>query len=170
MKLVIKCAILALIAIQCSPLSGQEILKGTHKTLKSDSGEKYTGQNFGEKIHHKSIVGIDDVMMKLQKEEEVKATMKAPVSEVCQVKGCWMTLGRKGEMVVKFKDYGFFVPKDISGREVIVEGTAYREVTPVEELRHYAEDAGKSKEEIAAITEAKEELKFMATGVLVLDK
>jgi hypothetical protein len=39
----------------------------------------------------------------------------------------------------------------------------------VEELKHLAEDAGKSKEEIEAITEPKEELKFLATGVLLLD-
>ena len=72
-------------------------------------------------------------------------------------------------MMVRFKDYGFFVPKDIAGRKVIITGKAYREVTPIEELRHYAEDAGKSKEEIAAITESKEELKFLATGVVLLD-
>ena len=71
--------------------------------------------------------------------------------------------------MVKFYDYGFFVPKDISGKEVIVEGKAFKEVTPFDELRHYAEDAGKSADEIAAITEPKAEWKFEATGVLVLD-
>ncbi|MEN0048567.1 MAG: DUF4920 domain-containing protein, partial [Bacteroidota bacterium] len=70
----------------------------------------------------------------------------------------------------KFKDYGFFVPKDISGRQVIMEGYAYREVTPVEELRHYAKDDGMSEEEIAAITEPEEEFKFMASGVILLEE
>ena len=49
-----------------------------------------------------------------------------------------------------------------------MEGKAFREVTTVEELRHYAEDEGASQEEINAITEPTEELKFMANGVLVL--
>jgi len=71
--------------------------------------------------------------------------------------------------MVKFKDYGFFVPKDIAGQEVIMEGKAYREVTAVDELRHLAQDAGKPQEEIEKITEPKVELKFMASGVLLLD-
>ncbi len=49
-------------------------------------------------------------------------------------------------------------------------GYAFRDVTPVDELRHYAEDAGKSKEEIAAITQPKEEMKFLASGVILLDE
>ena len=59
------------------------------------------------------------------------------------------------------------MPRDISGKKVIIQGVAYRELTPVEELKHYALDAGKSKEEIAAITEPREEVRFMAKGVLV---
>ena len=70
---------------------------------------------------------------------------------------------------VKFKDYGFFMPKDISGREVVMHGKAFFRVTPVEELRHYAEDAGKSADEIAQITEAKRELSFLADGVILVD-
>jgi hypothetical protein len=41
------------------------------------------------------------------------------------------------------------------------------DTTTVAQLRHYAEDAGKSKEEIAKITEPKIELTFMADGVIV---
>jgi hypothetical protein len=41
-------------------------------------------------------------------------------------------------------------------------------VTPVKELQHYAEDAGKSKEEIAKITEPKKEIVMNAKGILVL--
>jgi len=51
-----------------------------------------------------------------------------------------------------------------------MEGHAFKETTPVEELRHYAEDAGKPQEEIEAITEPKEEVKFLASGVLLLEE
>jgi Domain of unknown function (DUF4920) len=70
---------------------------------------------------------------------------------------------------VQFKDYGFFMPKDISGRKVVMQGYAFKALTPVDELKHYAEDEGKLKEEIEAITEPKEEIKFLASGVLLLD-
>ena len=104
--------------------------------------------------------------------EKVNVKVVGTVDAVCQMKGCWMNITEvdKPEMMVKFKDYGFFVPKDIAGRKVVMQGYAYREVTPVDELRHYAEDAGKSKEEIEKITQPKEELKFMASGVLLLDE
>ena len=52
----------------------------------------------------------------------------------------------------------------------MIEGVAYKEETSVDELKHYAEDAGKTAEEIAAITEPVSEKKFMATGVVLLDK
>ena len=59
------------------------------------------------------------------------------------------------------------MPLDSKDREVIVEGKAFVKITPVEELKHYAEDAGKSLEEIAKITEPKTEFAFEADGVLM---
>jgi hypothetical protein len=102
--------------------------------------------------------------------DTLQTTLQGKVNEVCQAKGCWMTIatGNGEEMMVKFKDYGFFMPKDISGREVVMHGMAYYQITPVDELRHYAEDAGKSAEEIAEITEPKKELRFLADGVKLL--
>jgi len=70
-------------------------------------------------------------------------------------------------MRITFRDYGFFVPKDASGKEVIIQGIAKKEVTSVEELRHYAEDAGESEEAIAAITEPEENIVFVADGVII---
>ena len=53
----------------------------------------------------------------------------------------------------RFKDYGFFMPTDAAGKEVIVDGKAFVNEVSVADLKHYAEDAGKSPEEIAKITE-----------------
>lgn len=101
--------------------------------------------------------------------DSIETKVYGTVESVCQNKGCWMNItGADGEeMFVRFKDYGFFVPMDISGKKVIMEGKAFRELVAVDELRHYAEDEGKSAEEIAAITEPKEEFRFEATGVIV---
>ncbi|WP_248723628.1 DUF4920 domain-containing protein [Seonamhaeicola sp. ML3] len=101
--------------------------------------------------------------------DSINSKMIATVTDVCQAKGCWMTLqlGEGKEAMVKFKDYGFFVPKDIKGKQVIVNGKAFVNEVPVDELKHYAEDAGKSKQEIAAITESKKTFSFEADGVLV---
>lgn len=116
---------------------------------------------------------LADVIKQLDTQDSMNVVVKAKVREVCQAKGCWMSLvdsqgDTEEELFVKFLDYAFFVPKDIAGREVLIEGVAYKEETSVDELRHYAEDANKSAEEIAAITEPSIEKKFMATGVVLM--
>ena len=73
-----------------------------------------------------------------------------------------------GDIMVKFRDYGFFVPFDIPGSEVVLEGTAQIETISVDDLKHYAEDDGKSAEEIAKITEPETQIVFVADGVLPL--
>ena len=129
---------------------------------------------YGAGIKNEKHIDYKTLMTEISSKDTVQTTLLATVNEVCQAKGCWMTLNdaQAGdvELMVRFKDYGFFVPKDIGGRQVIVEGKAFKSITPVEELRHYAEDAGKSKEEIERITEPEETISFEATGVKVLDK
>jgi hypothetical protein len=132
------------------------------------------GDIFGEGVAHPDkAVGFTEVMQQLDQADSVQVVLKGKVTEVCQAKGCWMNIvdpvsGSEEAMFVQFKDYGFFVPKDIAGREVLLEGKAYKEETSVEELRHYAEDAGQSEEEIAQITEPVMEKKFLASGVVLL--
>ena len=77
-----------------------------------------------------------------------------------------VSLGEK-ESMVRFKDYGFFVPKDIVGQQAIIEGIAFIEEVSVNALRHYAEDDGKSAKEIAMITESEKTLAIVSTGVLL---
>ena len=132
------------------------------------SGKQY----FGEKITADGSISYAEMVSQMAGKDSLAVKVKGRVAEVCQMKGCWMNIVEEGkeDMFVKFKDYGFFMPLDISGKEVIMEGYAFRETTSVEELQHYAEDEGKSAEEIAAITTPQEELKFMASGVILLNE
>lgn len=131
------------------------------------------GKHFGEKISAEGAMAYNDLLLKMEGTDTLAAKVKGTVSKVCQVKGCWMTIQpddpNKEAMMVQFKDYGFFMPKDIAGRAVVMDGYAYRAVTSVEDLKHYAEDEGLPQEEIDKITEPKEELKFLASGVVLLD-
>jgi hypothetical protein len=133
------------------------------------AGYAQAQQHFGKKISEKGAVAAAALPDHMGAKEVVKTKVSGTVESVCQAKGCWMKVKMdNGEsMRVTFKDYGFFVPKDIAGKTVVFEGEAKKSVTPVAELRHYAEDAGKSKEEIAKITEPKHELAFVADGVIV---
>lgn len=132
-----------------------------------------TGEDeFGAGVKNEASMDIASLVNQLAEKDTIETTLLATVDEVCQKKGCWMTLHDQAggeEMMVRFKDYGFFVPKDIGGRQVLVEGKAFLSMTSVEDLKHYAEDAGKSEEEINQITEPRKELSFEATGVKLLD-
>lgn len=56
----------------------------------------------------------------------------------------------------------------MNGKTIVAEGEVTLKETSVEMLKHYAQDAGKSKEEIAAIKEPKKEIIMQAKGILVL--
>lgn len=101
--------------------------------------------------------------------DTINSKMTATVEEVCQAKGCWMKLKLDdGEQVmVKFKDYGFFMPIDITGKEVIVNGIAFVDEMSVDDQKHYAQDGGESTDVIDAITEPKKTYSFEADGVLL---
>ncbi|MBT8195608.1 MAG: DUF4920 domain-containing protein [Bacteroidia bacterium] len=126
--------------------------------------------SFGEKITAEGAVTPADLLAAMEDKSEIeKIKVTGEVSAVCKKKGCWMkmNMGDADDMRITFKDYGFFVPLDCDGKTAIMEGKAFIQETSVDDLRHYAEDAGKSKEEIAAITEPLRELTFEATGVII---
>ena len=134
--------------------------------------EEIAYASFGDKINDRNIMSTKQLTEKYKSMnvgDTVTVKTTAKVINVCQAKGCWMTLDLANgeEAMVKFKDYGFFMPKDIAGKDVIINGKAYVNEVPVDEQRHYAEDAGKSAEEIAAITEPKKTYSFEADGVLI---
>ncbi|WP_233268881.1 DUF4920 domain-containing protein [Mucilaginibacter lacusdianchii] len=93
------------------------------------------------------------------------------VVEVCKKKGCFMKLKQAdgNHVMVRFTDYAFFMPQNIVGKKVVVEGTAKSSETSVERLRHYAADVGKSETEIAKINQPKKDIQIMADGVLVME-
>jgi Domain of unknown function (DUF4920) len=130
-------------------------------------------QHFGAAITAKNAIPYDELVMKMQKADSLNAKVTGKISAVCQKKGCWMTMvsDKPGqpEMRVTFKDYAFFMPKDLAGKKVIIDGFSLVETTSVDELRHYAQDAGKSKAEIEKINTPLRELTFEAAGVIILN-
>jgi hypothetical protein len=127
---------------------------------------------FGEEVTIEKVTSTDELFAALGENDTVKdIVVSGKINKCCQKKGCWMKvdLGDKKEVFVKFKDYGFFMPLDCSGSTAIMQGMAYADTVSVDDLKHYAEDAGKSEEEIAAITEPEVKYSFMASGVILKD-
>jgi hypothetical protein len=123
----------------------------------------------GKKITEKGAVPATELAAKMGDKTSIPVKVEGTVESVCKMKGCWMKVntGDGQTMRVMFKDYAFFVPKDIEGKTVVIEGVAETTTTSVDKLRHYAKDGGKSKEEIEKITEPEKAITFMADGVIV---
>ena len=129
----------------------------------NSQSESFT--SYGAEIEAKDPIAVSEFLNEVS-ESETSYKVKGTIEEVCQMKGCWMTLRNEqgANIRVTFKDYGFFVPKDISGREVIIAGVANKEVLSEDIARHYAEDGGQEYNE-----SMRNAITFVAEGVLVKD-
>ncbi|TAN85397.1 MAG: DUF4920 domain-containing protein [Gallionella sp.] len=124
---------------------------------------------YGEKATAEGAIPASSITSKMKGLDSLAVKITGTITGVCQKKGCWLMvdIGEGKMMRVKFKDYAFFVPKDISGKTVVLDGYAYNSTTSVAQLRHFAQDAGKSKAEIEKITEPEVSLNYEARSVIV---
>lgn len=160
--------------VACKNDTKQQDAAEVAKKEATERADAITYKPFGKEIIANDAIASRSMIAHykdLKSGDSIPAKVTLKVKEVCQAKGCWMTadLGNGNEVMVKFKDYGFFMPKDIAGQMVIVNGMAYVKEVPVDEQRHYAEDKGATKEEIEKITEPKRTYSFEADGVLLVD-
>lgn len=119
--------------------------------------------SYGEILSKDEALSVADFIAQVNHEKH-DFKVRGVVEDVCQMKGCWVTLRNDQNLLirVKFKDYGFFVPKDISGSEIIMEGVGSLVQLKEEDARHYADDAGK-----AYHPSQRKEISFIASGLLV---
>lgn len=128
-----------------------------------------SGVVYGEVKDKGEMVSIDKLESSL-KENKYNGKVTGKVVEVCQAMGCWVKLQKTdgSTILVKAKDHGFTMPKDIVGKNVIVEGEANATEISEKMRKHYAQDAGKSKDEIEKIKGSSKELTISANGVKVI--
>ena len=157
------------LAVACSP---QKQEATDSEVVEEPVAEvKLTG-NFGAEISGNEAISTVDLLAALEDSDSVAVKVESEILKTCAIKGCWMNLALTDDehMRVTFKDYGFFVPKEgVEGKTAIIEGYAQKVTTDVETLKHFAKDEGKSQQEIDAITEPKDEITFVASGVIIQD-
>lgn len=140
------------------------------------AGNALTGDVYGGGVASNAeskAITVEKLGKKLKKDNKKveNVAVKGKVTDVCDKKGCWLTIQTEdnSQFFVKMKDYAFFVPTALKGKNVVLEGTAERKVTSIDEQKHYAEDAKKPQAEIDAITAPKEEIRFVANGIKVVN-
>ncbi len=127
------------------------------------------GVTYGAGTTADGAINVND-LDKNVKDNKFEGKVSGKIIEVCQEKGCWMKLEKaNGEaLMIKFKDYGYFMPQNIVGKEVVLDGELIIKEVSVKQQQHYAKDAGKSEAEIKKIKKVKKEQQFVAKGVLVV--
>lgn len=134
------------------------------------AGDAKPGDWYGSKVSSKNAIDIKKIPAQLEKTDSFHTKVKAKVLDVCPKKGCWLKLAvdENTTAFVKMKDYAFFLPTSAIGKTIVLDGEVKLVTTSVDELKHYAEDAKKSQAEIDAITEPKQEIRFLATGITIV--
>jgi len=140
---------------------------------KVESSQQRTSEKFyGDKFIVNNLLDEQQVwqnFVTMPLSDSLNIQFKTTVKEVCKVKGCWMIveLPEGEQAMVRFKDYGFFMPVDIVDKKIVLNGLAFVEEMSVDDQRHYAGDAGESAVKINQIKTPKRTFSFEATGVLV---
>ncbi len=130
------------------------------------------GAQYGKAITKEGAILVQELEAKLTTDSAYTGKVEGQVVEVCKKKGCFIRVKRDGEgdpILVRFTDYGFFMPQDIVGRTVVLEGQAKVKEISIARQQHFAEDAGKDAEEIAKITEPKVDINIIADGIVVVN-
>jgi hypothetical protein len=139
----------------------------TSANAQSNDGKAY-GTSFNTEAAM-STARIPVLLKDKDKVEDVK--ISGYVSKVCQKEGCWMVMrtekNTNDDVMVRMKDHAFVIPKDVAGKNAVVKGTVVKKTQSVAEQKHYLEDEGASKEEIAKITTPKDTYEMQVTGVFL---
>ena len=129
-------------------------------------------KSYGEAFTAENVISLSELQEKMKTETRFAGVFEGSIVQTCQKAGCWMEVAMPvGDgMTVFMKDHAFAVPLEkCEGKKTFVKGEAYFKELTVAYLQHLAEDAGKSKEEIAKITEPQKQLVFNASGVQIVE-
>ena len=120
---------------------------------------------FGAPISLKKAISMEKAITKATTSGSDEILLEAKVGKVCKKKGCWMSLESKsGDIRVTFKDYDFFVPMSLIGKEVLVQGKVLEKKMSLKETQHFISDEGGDP---SKVTKARTEYRIVASGVQV---
>jgi len=124
-------------------------------------------RDFGAGVSLSKATRLADVLAAPERFAEQPVLVEGTLSDVCQKKGCWTVL-RDGDVQVRvrFKDYGFFLPKDAIGARAQVEGVAVVRTLSERDARHYEAESRDGDPD--SIRGPKREIGLTASGVRLL--
>jgi hypothetical protein len=117
-------------------------------------------------------VPVSKIVAEPEKFADAPVLIYGKVTEVCAPKGCWAKIADDASdepVFVKFTCPidGRLIPTDAVGKVALVEGTIEVKLLTEDEARHYAEDAGKSAEEIARIVGPQKQIRVKSPAAKI---
>jgi len=124
---------------------------------------------YGEEFDTTASIHVNSLLASMNGSDSLDIVIDGVIDQTCPHAGCWLNLRLDDGDVLKITtDHVFFVPLEgCEGLKARAKGKAFFEEISVEDQKHYAAEEGKSESEIAAITEPRRHLAFVATGVAI---
>jgi hypothetical protein len=90
-------------------------------------------------------LSLGDLIKDDDKYQDQEVLLATRIAKVCQKKGCFFVATDGAATArVSFKDYGFFIPTNSGGKDVVLLGTFSRKSVSGKEAEHFAEDLGET--------------------------
>jgi hypothetical protein len=152
---------LALVGITPGLFAGETEVKRLSEPVEVTATHEVFGSTLPE---NGTPLSLGDLMEDNQKYLDQEVLVETRIAKVCQKKGCFF-VAQEGPSTarVTFKDYGFFIPTDSGGKNVVLLGTFSRKSVSKEQAEHYAADLG----ETAASTPEKYEYSIVASAIKI---
>jgi hypothetical protein len=105
-----------------------------------------THEVFGSSLPESGTpLSLGELMKDSEKYLDQEVMVSTRIAKVCQKKGCFFVATEGPSTVrVTFKDYGFFIPTDSGGKNVVLLGAFSRKSLSEEQAEHYAADLGEA--------------------------
>lgn len=104
----------------------------------SDAHSETFGQVLNENLPR---LGLIELLNEADQHLGQTVLVDTHIGKVCQKKGCFFIATEGAAAVrVSFRDYGFFVPSDSSGKMVTLAGQLVRKAISAEQAEHFNQD------------------------------
>ena len=148
-------ALFVFISFFCTSCLLADSIRLSAPVSSTDTSETF-GAMFTEQM---PAISLKELMATSDQNANKTFVLETEIASVCQKKGCFF-IARQGTTAVRvsFKDYGFFIPTDSSGKTVTLVGELVTKQYSQEEAKHFTQDtkgsasvkAGKTYEIVAS--------------------
>jgi hypothetical protein len=126
------------------------------------------GMVYGQKPDTLTVMAASKVEAFMGKKTRITTAIEGKVLRVTKTKGGWfeMDAGDGKIIAAHFKDYNVTLPKELTGRTVIIDGVAQK-LFIADDLQHLAGDTVTGKKQHQVKTDPKRKVTFEVKGLLV---